>query len=94
MYVPGYSFNGVSMDIIRVFAHNVRSYRQKLGLTQEELAERCGLHRTYINSLEREKRSISLKNIQLISEALEIEPYRLFIEYDQDDSSTHRFTGN
>lgn len=68
------------MDIIHVFSHNVRARRQQLGLTQEGLAERCGLHRTYISSLEREQRSISLKNIQLIADALEVEPYRLFLD--------------
>lgn len=70
------------MNVIHVFASNVRMYRKRLGLSQEAFAEKCGLHRTYISSLEREKRSISLKNIQLIAEALGIEPYRLFIEHD------------
>lgn len=70
------------MNVIHVFAVNVRMYRKRLGLSQEAFAEKCGLHRTYISSLEREKRSISLKNIQLIANALDIEPYRLFIEHD------------
>lgn len=70
------------MDIIRVFSNNVRAQRKLLGLSQEQFAERCGLHRTYISSLERGKRSISLKNIQLIADALEIDTYRLFIDRD------------
>lgn len=68
------------MDIIRVFSNNVRTRRTQLGLSQEHFAERCGLHRTYISALERGKRSISLKNIQLIADALGVETYKLFID--------------
>ena len=68
------------MDIIRVFATNVRVYREQKGISQEKLAELSGLHRTYISDLERCKRSISLSNVQKLADALEVEPYVLFIE--------------
>lgn len=68
------------MDIVKVFAHNVRKYRTEKGLSQETLAEKANLHRTYICAVEREKRSISLDNIQKIADALEIETFLLFIE--------------
>ena len=68
------------MDILRVFGTNVRKYRNKLGISQEKLAEKCGLHRTYISDIERFKRSISLDNIQKIADALGIETYKLFKE--------------
>ena len=68
------------MDIIKIFADNVRKYRQKRHLSQEELANLCNLHRTYISSLECYNRSISLTNIQKIADALQIETYKLFIE--------------
>ena len=68
------------MDVIHVFAVNVRKYRKRRGLSQEAFAEKCNLHRTYISALEREKRNISLRNVQAISDALEIEPYRLFVD--------------
>lgn len=67
------------MDIMKVFAHNVRKYRMLMGLSQEAFAEKSGLHRTYISAVEREKRSIALENIQKIADALEIETYLLFI---------------
>ena len=74
------------MNVTHVFAVNVRMHRKRLGLSQEAFAERCHLHRTYISSLELEKRNISLKNVQAISEALGVETYRLFldptVEYD------------
>jgi len=68
------------MDIINVFAYNVKKYRNKMGLSQESFAEKAGLHRTYISALEREKRSIALENIQKIADALGIETYLLFID--------------
>lgn len=72
------------MDIIRIFGSNVRHYRQATGLSQEAFAERCGLHRTYISAIECYRRSIALENVQRIADALEIEPYKLFMEdYDE-----------
>ncbi len=68
------------MDIIKVFGTNLRTYRKKIGLSQEQFAERCGLHRTYISDIERFQRSISLENIQKISDALGIEVYKMFLE--------------
>ena len=63
------------MDIIKVFGDNVKKYRTKLHLSQEEFADRCGLHRTYISAIECYRRSI-----QRIADALEIETYKLFLE--------------
>ncbi len=68
------------MDIVKVFGTNLRKYRTTLGISQEAFAEKCGLHRTYISAIECYRRSISLENIQRIAEALEIEPYKLFLE--------------
>ena len=68
------------MDVVKVFGANVKKYRSKIGLSQEALAEKSGLHRTYISAVERCRRSISLENIQRIADALEVETYRLFME--------------
>jgi transcriptional regulator with XRE-family HTH domain len=68
------------MDIIKVFGINVRKYRTEKGVSQEKLAELCGLHRTYISDIECFRRSISLVNIQHIADALQIEIYKLFLE--------------
>lgn len=68
------------MDIVKVFGANVKKYRSKIGLSQEALAEKSGLHRTYISAVERCRRSISLENIQRIADALDVETYRLFME--------------
>lgn len=61
------------MNITHVFAINVKKYRLMRGLSQEELADRSGLHRTYISAVERERRNISIENIQKIADALDIE---------------------
>lgn len=53
-----------------IFASNVRKRRQELGFSQEELADRCGLHRTYVGAIERGERNVSIDNIDRISAAL------------------------
>lgn len=68
------------MNIIDVFARNVRTYRLSCNISQEKLAEKCGLHRTYISDIERSQRSISLGNIQKLADALDIPPYKLLLE--------------
>ena len=68
------------MEILKVFGTNVRKYRLEKKLSQEDFADLCGLHRTYISDVERFNRSISLENIQKIADALEIDTYKLFIE--------------
>ena len=68
------------MDIIKVFANNVKRYRVEKGSSQEAFAEKARLHRTYISAIECEKRSIALDNVQKIADALEVETYILFIE--------------
>ena len=68
------------MDIIKVFGTNVRSYREAKGLSQEAFADKCGLHRTYISSIERFQRNVSLENVQKIADALGIDAYKLLQE--------------
>lgn len=72
------------MDIVRVFGSNLKRYRTAIGLSQEAFAEKCGLHRTYISAIECYRRSIALENVQRIADALEIEPYKLFLEENKD----------
>lgn len=55
------------------FGARVRARRLELGLSQEELAAHAGLHRTYIGSLERGERNVSLANLAAIADALDVD---------------------
>lgn len=55
-----------------MFGRNVQAARQALGISQEELAFKAGLHRTYIGMVERAERSISLQNAKKIADALNV----------------------
>jgi transcriptional regulator with XRE-family HTH domain len=67
------------MEDIRLrFGKAVRNLRHKLGVSQEEFADICGLDRTYIGGIERGERNVSLVNIERIAKALKISIPRLF----------------
>lgn len=61
----------------KVVARNVRALRQKLGLSQEALAEKADLHWTYVSGVERCKYNISLDNIVKLAKALGRAPHEL-----------------
>jgi transcriptional regulator with XRE-family HTH domain len=56
----------------------LRRRRLRAGLTQEELAERAGIHRTYLSDVERGSRNLSLINIERLAESLEMKMSDLF----------------
>jgi transcriptional regulator with XRE-family HTH domain len=58
--------------ILTIFGNRVRKERLKLGISQEELAARAGLHRTYIGMIERGEKNITIINIEKIAKALDI----------------------
>jgi transcriptional regulator with XRE-family HTH domain len=64
--------------IQRRFGDRLRALRKKKGLSQDALALTCGLDRTYIGGVERGERNISLVNIQIIADALEVSPREFF----------------
>jgi transcriptional regulator with XRE-family HTH domain len=57
-----------------IFAARVREERNLQRLSQEELAEKTGLHRTYIGSIERAERNLTIDNIERIAFALGVKP--------------------
>ena len=57
-------------QIEKKFGNRVRKLRLKEGLSQEELAFKAGVHRTYLGSIERGERNPSLKNISALAQAL------------------------
>jgi transcriptional regulator with XRE-family HTH domain len=63
----------VSSNARRIFAQRLRQIRQIRGLSQEELADMAGLHRTYVGSVERSERNVSIDNMERLAIALEVD---------------------
>ena len=70
------------MNVKTAFGRNVRRLRSQKKLSQEELADRAHLHRTYVGGVERGERNIALENIIAISAALGCPVAELFIGID------------
>ncbi len=64
-------------EILVKFGKKVREERKKLGYSQEVLAEKAGVHRTYVGMIERGEKNITLANIQKVSKALKIKISKL-----------------
>lgn len=66
------------MDDVKLrVGRNIRKIRKDRGYTQEQLADLAGLHFTYISSVERGERNISIVNLEKIAKALAVETQRL-----------------
>jgi transcriptional regulator with XRE-family HTH domain len=72
-----------SEEPVRVFGSVVREFRQRAGITQEDLAESAGLHRTYISLLERGLRNPSLTVIGQLASALQVSMAELVAEFEK-----------
>lgn len=68
------------MNIREVLSSNMKKYRTLLNLSQEDLAFKCDLHRTYISDVERCQRNISIDNIERLAIALNTSPSSLLKE--------------
>lgn len=60
-------------DILILFGQNVQKARKAAGFSQEQLAEKAGVHRTYIGMIERAEKNITLCNMEKIADALGID---------------------
>ncbi len=68
-------------DILMKFGAKVRDERVKLGLSQEELATRAKVHRTYIGMIERAEKNITLENIEKVTKALNLRLSEFFKDF-------------
>ncbi len=66
------------MDIKKTFWETIRTLRKGKKISQEWLAEKSWLHRTYIGNIERWEKNLSLENIAILANALEVEIKDLF----------------
>ena len=73
-------------EIRIAYGKAVRTIRQNKKISQEELADLCGLHRTYISDIELGKLNVSLENIDKLSHALQVKKSEVFVEVEQYES--------
>lgn len=62
-----------STGITQILSTNIKKLRGDKGLSQEELADKCGLHRTYVGAVERGERNVTLSSLELIATALDVD---------------------
>ena len=65
-----------------IFATRLREFRASKGISQEKLAELSGLHRTYVSSVERFERNITVDNMERLSLALGVDLRELLKPYE------------
>lgn len=70
----GESIHAVTQTDLHRFGSRVRAERERLGVSQEELADRAGMHRTYLGGVERGERNVGLLNLIRIARALQVSP--------------------
>ena len=58
------------IELRKVLAQNIRAHRTAKKLSQEELADLCGLHRTYVGSVERSERNVTISSLEVLAKAL------------------------
>ena len=69
-----------SKNILEIFGENVQFYRKEKHISQEKLAEIAGVHRTYVGMIERAEKNITLRNMEKIAKALEVEIADLLVK--------------
>ena len=80
--------NRKQKSLRQIMAENLRFLRLAAHISQEELAELCDLHRTYISDIERCNRNVSIDNIEKIAKALHITASDLLKERDNVDGNS------
>lgn len=76
--------------ILVLFGRNVQTIRKEQGLSQERLADKAGVHRTYIGMIERAEKNITLCNIERIAKALNIHINLLLTDPQNENNNTRR----
>jgi transcriptional regulator with XRE-family HTH domain len=71
----------MSKTILEKFGEKVREERLKQGLSQEKLASKVGVHRTYIGMIERAEKNITLENIEKVAKALNLKLSNFFSDF-------------
>ena len=80
----------VRSELLTAFGAAVRALRRDRGWSQEEFADRVGLHRTYMGDVERGERNLGLVNVRRIADALGVPLSALMAEVERNDSDKSR----
>lgn len=67
-------------ELQRIVGRNLRRYRQERGFSQEAFADHMGVHRTYMGSVERGERNLTLQTLEKIADFLAVDPRELLVE--------------
>jgi transcriptional regulator with XRE-family HTH domain len=65
----------------------IRTLRLEAGMSQEDFADRCGLHRTYVGCIERGEKTITLETANKVAQALDLTLSKLFNKLENDNAS-------
>jgi transcriptional regulator with XRE-family HTH domain len=72
----------------------IRQLRLAAGISQEGLADRCGMHRTYVGGIERGERNVSFRNLLKLADALDVRPSELLARYESFSGTTGRVSAS
>lgn len=70
----------VEGELQRVVGRNLRAYRLARGLSQEQLADLVGVHRTYMGGVERGERNLTLRSVERLAEQMDVDPLSLLTD--------------
>jgi transcriptional regulator with XRE-family HTH domain len=87
--MPQKNLRKPSKQLTQVLAANLRAFRCTRQLSQEQLAEICGLHRTYVGSVERCERNVTLSTLEVFAEALGVSVTSLLTPGAHDQNSSN-----
>ena len=76
------------IDMLKIIGRRIQTLRKRVGITQEELAERTGLNTKHISAIEQGKKNLTVKTATKIAEGLQVELFEIFIIEGENELST------
>jgi Predicted transcriptional regulators len=73
----------VEGELQRIVGRNIRRLRRERGLSQEDLADELGVHRTYMGGVERGERNLTLRSLERLASRLGVDPVSLLADPDR-----------
>jgi transcriptional regulator with XRE-family HTH domain len=67
-------------ELQKIVGRNLRRYRESLGLSQEQFADKLGVHRTYMGGVERGERNLTLRSLERLANSIDLNPIDLLLE--------------